>query len=85
VPKIVEQIKSQLSQYSFLSATKLVPDEAELSHFSEDQLVGIEPDLRVVIQVSSRLFDPRLFPMIIIFFFFVIDSMNILYFSWMCK
>ncbi|PLW54977.1 hypothetical protein PCANC_02747 [Puccinia coronata f. sp. avenae] len=55
VPKIVEQIKSQLSQYSFLSATKLVPDEAELSHFSEDQLVGIEPDLRVVIQLDVQI------------------------------
>ncbi|KAA1121959.1 Chromatin structure remodeling complex protein sfh1 [Puccinia graminis f. sp. tritici] len=55
VPKIVEQIKSQLNQYSFLSATKLVPDEADLSHFTDDQLVGIEPDLRVVIQLDVQI------------------------------
>ncbi|POW06481.1 hypothetical protein PSHT_10312 [Puccinia striiformis] len=55
VPKIVEQIKAQLSQYSFLSATKLVPDESELSHFSDEQLVGIEPDLRVVIQLDVQI------------------------------
>lgn len=54
-PQIVDQIKSQLEQYSFISSHKLIPDESQLAHFSDEQLVGIEPDLRVIIQLDVHI------------------------------
>ncbi|MBW0536926.1 hypothetical protein O181_076641 [Austropuccinia psidii MF-1] len=55
VPKITQQIKSQLKELSSVSATKLLPNEDHLSKFSKEKLIGIEPDLRVVIQLDVQI------------------------------
>ncbi|KAH9816580.1 hypothetical protein DFH28DRAFT_927333 [Melampsora americana] len=54
-PKIMEQIQQQLKEYSSLFKIQLLPNPDQLKTLSNEELEGIEPDLRVIINLDVQI------------------------------